>query len=97
MATNLGGIIFNPRPGAVSEIDFKNSQIGNLQASLACLNNSLIHLQQHIFAKDEEINKLKTVKQEKSKAHEDQTWSLLGLLINLFVGLLPGKVAKVGG
>ncbi len=88
MATNLGGIIFNPRPGAVSEIDFKNNQIENLQTSLAFLNNSLIHLQQHILAKDEEINKLREENKEKSKAREDHTLSLLGLF---------GKVVKVGG
>lgn len=88
MATNLGGIIFNPRPNTVSEIDFKNSQIENLQVSLACLNNALIHLQQHILAKDEEINKLKGAVKEKSKKREDQTWSLLGLF---------GKVTKIGG
>ncbi|MDP3733348.1 MAG: hypothetical protein Q8Q91_02285, partial [Candidatus Daviesbacteria bacterium] len=79
---------FNPRPNTVSEIDFKNSQIENLQASLACLNNSLIHLQQHISAKDEQINKLREENKEKGKAREDHTWSLLGLF---------GKVVKVGG
>lgn len=77
MTTSLGGIIFNPRPTSNLETDFKTSQIENLQASLSALNNSLIHLQQNVISKDEEINELKGKIKEKKQVREDKALSLV--------------------
>lgn len=78
------------------------SQVSNLQASLASVNQQLIFLQETLQEREQELNQLKSTQSvigiTESSLHNpaDNTLTLVGVLINLYQFLFPpGKVAPI--
>lgn len=80
-----GQISFNSPP---TSQEYKNSQIENLQASLASVTGQLLNMQETLGEKDIEINDLTNKLNQK-----DHTLTIVEALIKLYTKLLlPGKV-----
>lgn len=100
----MSEIVFNPSSSGQSfDIDLQ-SQVQNLQTTLASLNQQVIILQETLQERDQEIanlqNRLSQCKQDAvsvSDAGErsgkiDDTLTIVGALINLYKSVfLPGK------
>lgn len=78
----MAEIVFNS-PSQTADLE---SQIQNLQTTLASLNQQIIVLQEALQERDQKIKELEKAEQA------DHTLTIVGLLINLYKFLLPGKV-----
>lgn len=81
------GFVFN-----ASQTPTLQSQVESLQASLAALNQQKISLQETLAQREQEIISLKQ-KSQQAPAKDDQTLTVVGVLINLYKILFPPREA----
>lgn len=95
----MSEIVFNPQNQEQSNQQDLQSQIQNLQTTLASLNQQIIILQEALQERDQEIAELKArstsqVGFDSWEVKKDETLTIVGALINLYNYIfLPGKVA----
>lgn len=85
----MSQIVFNS-----PDIDLE-TQVASLQTTLASLNQQIISLQETLQERDQKIADLVASQASpcEAEAENDDTLTIVDLLINLYKFLLPGKTA----
>lgn len=93
----MSAIVFNqPKEGSLPEETSESilqSEVENLQTTLASLNQQVIFLQEALGERDQEIAGLRTeLAEAKTEDRADETLTIVGAFINLYkFAFPPGK------